>query len=229
MLPIVDRFLKARDLLGRGQYAQLADQITSRYLPAGNPVLYWDRCVIVGLVEPPRAPSRRSECQPVAATPEDIDQLCGLFPERAALFRRRVAEGQRCYVIRDGERIVARQWIVDDRPAYDTNSGYCFVPPARPSLWCHDIFVDPACRMRGYFVALMRNALTLGPQGQRPYLYGEIHFLNEASIRAHLGLGYRVIRTVTVVSVLGGKVYRLEDDEGNARYQARHAWRVRHI
>ena len=57
----------------------------------------------------------------------------------------------------------------------------------------------------------------------------EIHFLNEASIRAHLGLGYRVIRTVTVISVLGWKVYRVVDEEGRAGYEARHAWQVRHI
>jgi GNAT superfamily N-acetyltransferase len=222
------RLGKARDLLRRRQYAQLADQITSRCLPAGNPVLYWDRCVIVGLAEP-RAPSRRIDCQPVAAGPDDIEALCRQRPDRAALIRHRVAEGQRCYVVHENGKIVARQWLVGDRPAYDTNSGLRFVPPARPALWCHDIFVDPACRMRGYFVALMRNALTLGSDGRRPYLYGEIHFLNEASIRAHLGLGYRILRTVTVLSVLGAKVYRLEDDEGRISYEARHAWRVRHI
>jgi GNAT superfamily N-acetyltransferase len=224
----VDRLTKARALWQRGQYAQLVDQICSRYLPAGNPLLYWDRCVIVGLAEA-RPPARRVTAQPVAATDEDIAALCRQHPDRAALFRRRRAEGQRCFVIRDGDRIVARQWMVGDRDCYDTNSGFRFVPPARPSLWCHDILVDPAYRMRGHFVALMNNAVALGPPGQRPRLYGEIHFLNEASIRAHLGLGYRVIRTVTVVSVLGYKVYRVEDGDGRASYEARHAWRVEHI
>jgi GNAT superfamily N-acetyltransferase len=225
---LVHQFTQARALLERGQYAQLVDQICSRYLPAGNPLLYWDRCVIVGLAEA-RPPGRRLPARPVAAADEDIEALCRQRPDRAALFRRRLAEGQRCFVIRDGDRIVARQWLVGDRDRYDTNSGLRFVPPARPSLWCHDIFVDPAYRMRGYFVALMNNAATLGPPGQPPRLYGEIHFLNEGSIRAHLGLGYRVIRTVTVVSVLGWKVYRVEDEDGRAGYETRHAWRVQHI
>jgi GNAT superfamily N-acetyltransferase len=225
---VVDQLGKARAMLRAGQHVQLVDQISSRYLPAGNPLLYWDRCVIVGLAEA-RPPARRVTGQPVPATAEDIEVLCQLRPDRARLLRRRVREGQRCFVIRDGDRIVARQWVVGDQDGYDTNSGLRFVPPARPSLWCHDIFVEPAYRMRGYFVALMNNAATLGPPGQRPRLYGEIHFLNEGSIRAHLGLGYRVIRTVTVVSVLGWKVYRVEDEEGRAGYEARHAWRLRHI
>jgi GNAT superfamily N-acetyltransferase len=227
MLSLVDRLGKARVLLQRKQYAQLVDQLSSRYLPAGNPVLYWDRCVIVGLAEP-RPPGRRLET-PVPASAADIDALCLQRPDRAALIRHRLREGQRCFVIRDGDRVVARQWLIGDRERYDTNSGLRFVPPQRPSLWCHDIFVDPAYRMRGYFVALMNNALTLGPAGERPHLYGEIHFLNEASIRAHLGLGYRIIRTVTIVSLLGWKVYRVEDGEGQVTHEARHAWRVPHI
>jgi hypothetical protein len=224
----LDRLAKVRALLQRGQHVQLLDQVSSRFLPAGNPALYWDRFVIVELVEA-HVPRRRIECTPVLATAEDIEALCRERPDRAFLVRRRVREGQRCFVIHDGGKIVARQWLVGDRPLYDTNSGLRFVPPSRPGLWCHDIFVDPACRMRGYFVALMLNAAGLEEGGRKPRLYGEIHFLNEASIRAHLSLGYRVIRTVTLVSVLGLKVYRIEDADGQVTIESRHAWRVRHI
>ena len=51
--------------------------------------------------------------------------------------------------------------MVGDRPVFDTNSGLRFAPPARPALWCHDILVAPAFRMRGYFLSLMQNALAL--------------------------------------------------------------------
>lgn len=224
----LERIGKARALLRQGHHAELLDQISSRFLPAGNPLLYWDRFVIVGLAEA-RPPRRRFEHTPVLATPEDLEALCRQRPDRRALIEARVREGQRCFVIRDRGEIAARQWVVGDRAAFDTNSGLRFVPPARPALWCHDIFVEPAHRMRGHFVSLILNALTLNPDGPRPHLYGEIHFLNQGSIRAHLSFGYRVIRTVTVVSVLGLKTYRIEDDQGRISVETRHAWRVRHI
>jgi hypothetical protein len=81
--------------------------------------------------------------------------------------------------------------------------------------------------MRGYFVALMLNAV--GSMAPRPRLYGEIHFLNTASLRAHLGLGYRVIRTVSVTSILGFRFYRTIDDAGRRRLERRFAWRVQHL
>jgi hypothetical protein len=230
MLPLA-RIEKARALFQKGAYAELLDQVSSRYLPAGNPFFYWDRFVIVGLAPgQARPPRRRPEQKPVLATPEDLDALCRERPERAALVRSRIAEGQRCFVLREDGRVVARQWVLGDSEAFTTNSGLVFVPPVRPALWCHDILVDPAYRMRGYFVSLMLNAAErLTVDGQPPHLHGEIHFLNQGSIRAHLSFGYRIIRTVTVVSVLGLKAYRIDDDQGGMTVEARHAWRVRHI
>ena len=221
---------KARTLLQRGQYAELVDEVSSRFLPAGNPVLYWDRFVIVGLAPGHAHPSaKRLERVPVPASAGDLEALRRARPERADLIQRRLDQGQRCYVIREGGEIAARQWMVGDRAIYDTNSGLRFVPPARPALWCHDIFVAPAFRMRGFFLSLMQNALAMGPDGKASHLYGEIHFLNHASVRAHLRFGYRVIQTVTVVSVLGWKVFRIEDDHGHARLHTQHAWRVPHL
>jgi hypothetical protein len=226
--PSLQRIGKARALLQQGGYAELLDHVSSRVLPAGNPLLYWDRFVIVGLADA-KPPRRRPEQTPVLATAEDLAALCRERPERSALIDRRVREGQRCFVIREEGRIVARQWLVSDRPVFHTNAGLRFTPPQRPALWCHDIYVDPTHRMRGHFVALMLNALSLTVDGRRPHLYGEIHFMNQTSIRAHLSFGYRVLRTVTVVSLLGFKVYRVEDDEGHATVETRHAWRVQHV
>jgi GNAT superfamily N-acetyltransferase len=222
------RLDRARTLLRQGQYAELLDQVSSRLLPAGNPLLYWDRFLIVGLSPGQARQPVRIEHLPVAASVDDIETLGRARPDRAELFRRRLSEGQRCYVIHEDGRLVARAWVVGDRPVHDTNAGLRFVPPARPALWCHDIFVEPEQRGRGLFAGLMLHAASQHPL-ERPHLYAEIHFLNQASIRAHLGLGYRVIRTVTVVSVLGLKTYAIEDERGHATIESHHSWRVRHL
>lgn len=222
------RIDKARTMLRQGKYAELLDEVSSRLLPAGNPFLYWDRFLIVALTPGQARPPPHIDRIPVTASVEDIEAMGRARPDRARLHRQRLREGQRCFVVREDGQIVARQWVVGDQPVHDTNSGLRFVPPVRPAIWCHDIFVEPAYRGRGLFGALMWNTLSREAH-HRPRLYGEIHFLNQASIRAHLGLGYRVIRTVTVVSVLGWKAYGIEDEEGRTTVQGHHAWRVRHI
>jgi GNAT superfamily N-acetyltransferase len=110
---------------------------------------------------------------------------------------------------------------------HDTNSGLRFVAPARPALWCHDIFVEPAHRRKGLFAALMAGLLER--EDGRPRLYGEIHFLNQPSLRAHQAFGHRILQTVTVVSVLGLKVFALADERGHRTVQTHHTWQVPHL
>jgi len=222
------RIGKAGALLRQGQYAELLDQLSSRLLPAGNPFFYWDRFLIVALEPAQARPPAHIDHIPVAASAEEIEALGRARPERAELYRRRLDQGQRCFVIHEDGRVVARSWVVGDRPVHDTNSGLRFVAPVRPALWCHDIFVEPSHRGRGLFGALIWSTLSREAH-RRPRLYGEIHFLNQASIRAHLNLGYRVIRTVTVVSLLGWKAYGIEDEQGHTTVQGHHAWQVRHL
>jgi GNAT superfamily N-acetyltransferase len=216
---------RARTLIAQRQYAELLDVVSYRVMPAGNPVLYWDKFSIFELIEP--RPIRRAPAQrPELATAADIDELCARFPDRAELFRRRVQDGQRCLVVREDGRITGRIWMMVDRPSYPTNAGMIFMPPAQPSVWCHDIFVDPMYRMRGHFVSFMQEALR--QTVVRPRLYGEIHFLNRASIRAHESFGFRAIRDVTVVSALGLKVYHQKDPDGQRSWDYRYALRVPH-
>src|SRR5205085_9173615 len=95
------RIGKARALLREGQYAELLDQLSSRLHPAGNPVLYWDRFVVVALAPGQARPPARIDRIPTSASLEDIEALCRARPDRAALFRRRLREGQRCFVIHE--------------------------------------------------------------------------------------------------------------------------------
>jgi len=224
----LERIGKARAMLHSAPLAEIADQVSSRLLPAGNPVLYWDRFLIVALAPGQARARARIDRIPAAASIEDIEALCRARPDRADLYRRRLRDGQRCLVIHEDGRIAARMWVVGDRPVHDSNSGLRFVAPARPALWCHDIFVEPAYRNRGLFAALMWGTLEREAE-RRLHLYGEVHFLNHASIQAHQAFGHRVIQRVTVVSVLGLKVFVIEDGRGHTTVQGHHSWRVRHI
>jgi GNAT superfamily N-acetyltransferase len=219
----LERVARVRELLAHGAYGELIDQAASRLLPAGNPVFYVDAFVLVELRTPTAAPAALA---PVLAGPAHMEALCRAHPERAALFRRRAREGQRCWVVEEDGHITARQWVIEDRDLYHTNAGLPFAPRARPSAWCHDIFVDASCRRRGHFAALTANAWRACGGGR---LYAEIHHRNETSIRAHTRVGFQVVARVLVLSCLALKLYLIRGEDGERRIDGRTMWRVSHL
>jgi hypothetical protein len=199
----------------------LADEIFSRAVPARNPICYWDKFLILEL-SPDNARKTRAIDPPDLAGPAELEQLCAQVPDKADLFRRRVREGQECYVYREGNRIVARQWVVRDRPVFETNAGWRFEVPLHPSVWVHDLFIDPEQRLRGYFVGFMQNALR-PREAKAPHVYAEIHFRNQSSINSCLRFGFRVVRTVRLGTCLGLWMYAARDPQGQQQLSQRFA------
>jgi GNAT superfamily N-acetyltransferase len=208
-------------LVSAGEWDVAADEILSRAARPGNAFFYWDKLRLLELREPRRAPGRPAPL-PERAGPRDIDRLCAQYPHHAARFRRRLADRQECYVYRDGDRVVARQWLIPDRAAFRTNSGWTFVPPERPAVWVHDLFIEPAYRLRGYFVGFMDNALKQR-EGGRPGLYCEVHFRNRASLGSCQRYGWRVRHEVTVWTFLGLRLFAVRDPSGERNL----AWEYR--
>lgn len=224
-MQVLRKVERAKALLASGSYAQLLERLSEQVIPVGNPVFYWDRFVIVELAEPRRIVGGADV---FPATDQDVQRLCAQHPDEAARFTKRIADGQRCLVIRDGDMIAARAWVIPQRPCYCSNSAYPFHPPHQPSIWCHDIHVERPYRRRGYFGALMEAARRLETRDRPPRLYAEIHFLNEASIRAHESFGYEIIRDVVVLSWLGLKTYVVTDERGRRWLDYRYALKVQH-
>lgn len=218
---------KARSLLASGDYRELLTRLTEHVLPAGNPVAYWDKFVIGALRRPPHRPYDMGAA-PTLAKARDIDQLCEQVPDRAPLFRRRFDGGQHCLIINDGSSIVARAWLIADRSCHISNSGFRFVPPLRPALWWHDVFVDPEHRRRGYFAALVASGWELAGTATSPHIYCEIHHQNERSIQAHRRCGFQLLQRITVASVFGLKVYSVATEDGTDSLSIRYALRVPH-
>ncbi len=199
-------------LADQGRYDVIADELLSRTI-GPNSLLCWDKFFVVGCGSARTAD--RAIVEPVLASNADIDQLCERFPERASRFRERHADGQECYVFHDQGRVVARQWLIPDRASYASLSGWTFVPPTRPAVWVHDLFVDPGYRVRGHFVGFMNNALRKR-DGRSPHVYAEVHFRNEASLRSCMRYGFEPIHEVTVWRLLGLRFYSFARGKGRA-------------
>jgi GNAT superfamily N-acetyltransferase len=214
-------------LAAGGRYDVVADEVFSRVLPSRNPYLNWDKFYIIRL-EQPHTVLARPPAAPSRATLKDIQALCAQHPDQAELFRRRLEDGHECYVFRDGDRIVARQWLIPDREHYVTNSGWRFVLPERPGIWAHDLFIDPTFRLRGYFVGFMDNACQ-PRDGVRPRVYAEVHFRNDASLRACLRYGFEVLAEVTVWTLMGARLYVAKIPKGGRRLSLRLGFKIEHL
>ena len=225
-----DRLRALAQLASARRYDAIADELLSRLVPAQNPFLFWDKFLVLGLDEPPPLPGRPPR-EPVRATLEDMQLLCAQVPDRAEQFQRRLDDGHECYVLRDGptghggDHIVARQWIVPDRAELATNSGWRFVPPARPAIWMYDLYIDPAYQLRGHFVGFMENTQR-ERHGVRPHVYAEVHFRNERSLRSCLRYGFEVVCEVTVWTLLGLRLYVARDAGGRRTISARFGFRI---
>jgi GNAT superfamily N-acetyltransferase len=202
-------------LVAAGEWDVAADEVLSRAATPGNPLFYWDKMQVLVLREPRTKPGRPAPL-PERAGVRDIDRLCAQFPDHAARFRQRLLERQECYVYRDGDRVVARHWVIPDRPSFATNAGWTFVPQERPAVWVHDLFIDPAYRLRGYFVGFMDNALS-PRDGRRPRVFCEVHFRNQRSLGACLRYGFEVRHEVTAWTCLGARVFVVRDPGGARR------------
>jgi GNAT superfamily N-acetyltransferase len=206
-------------LAAEGRYGAVADEVFSRVLPPQNPYFNWDKFLVLGLAAPQTALARPPS-YPTRATLRDMQALCAQHPEQAEVFARRLEEGQECHVYRDGDRIVGRQWLIPDRADYATNGGWRFVPAVRPALWVHDLYIEPAYRLRGYFVGFMENALR-ARDGERPHVYAEVHFRNDPSLKACLRYGYQVVQEVSIWTLLGVRLYVAKDGTRRRRYSVR--------
>jgi O-antigen/teichoic acid export membrane protein/pimeloyl-ACP methyl ester carboxylesterase len=197
-----------------------------RVFKRGNPLFFWNQFVIVELVSP-RVPMRFSSRETQLADNDDIDQLCQQEPEKAEVFRRRIQRGEECLVVKADSRIVARVWCQRDGAEYGTNAGFAFVPPRRPSVWCHDLKIDPAYRMRGDFVLLMERAARPIDQ-ERATVYGEIHVSNYRSLQSHQRLGFEIVRRITMCSALGTRLYLIRDAARELSFEWNFGYRLPH-
>lgn len=219
---IVQRLVRLGRLTAAGRVDVVADEIIGRLVPA-NPIFFWDKFLVIG-TDGPRTRLGRAGPPPTLARPEEIERLCLQFPDKAARFRARVAEGQECWIFRSGDRIVARQWLIRDREAFLTNAGLRFAPPERPAIWAHDLYIDPAYRLRGYFVSLMQNALA-PVAGLQPRVYSEVHFRNRASLGSCVRFGFEVVQEVSFWTVLGLRLYVARPRSGGRRLSWQYAVR----
>lgn len=80
--------------------------------------------------------------------------------------------------------------------------------------WIFGLYIHPDYRLRGYLPNLVSHAFQLSNQNRSHGLLGEIHYMNEASLRAFMRLGFKVCKNIHYLKLLNIKYYW----EGKKKY-----------
>jgi ribosomal protein S18 acetylase RimI-like enzyme len=122
-----------------------------------------------------------------------------------ALLARLFAHGDRCFVVRSDERIVAVSWVGRGR----TSVRYllCDLLLSSEDAYVYDVFVAPEVRGRGLATRLYAHVATVMADSacSRAVMLVRVH--NGANLRAAARAGYRRLGTLTCVAARGRTVH----------------------
>ncbi|GAB1257173.1 hypothetical protein NBRC116494_16750 [Aurantivibrio plasticivorans] len=210
--------------------------LRKRLLPRGNPILYIGSQLVFELTDTEKfnklytLVNKMCDHDIKIVQDKDVPQLCATFPESAELFKRRFAEGhKKCYVSLKNGEMTAHLWVTEPQMEYfNTNSLWKFYSGVTDAIWCFDGYVKPEHRMRGLFPYLMgairNDYLTKGYRTQ----FGETDANNDMSLNTHLKVGYEIIWRITIVSILGLKIYFARNEQsGNKKISFRYALNIK--
>ena len=219
-MSINSKIQKLRKRIQNGEFRY----IFKRVFPRGNPVFYYSVQYVFQLSNKKKfktlVDAVRKQCDhtPHIVTPDIFEQLCQDFPHKDQKFRKRMANGCRCYVTMKNDEISAYLWALEPQKDYfDTNSLWRFKPEQMDGNWCFDGFVKPQYRLRGlfpYLMGIMREEYSAKGYSTQ---YGETDAKNERSLNTHLRVGYEIEWRVLVISILGLKIYFAKNPISGAR------------
>lgn len=183
----------------------------SRIFPAPNPILFWDRFVMIdGPVTTlkPVARADEPEYDIHEATWEDVCELSFLkYPDqeyKEVVQLERYAAGHKCIIVRVGAKIVGYTWLMF-ADSYAVN-GLKAVPRGKYAWMC-DFYIIPECRNSGLFMAMniFKNQLIAkyGYDG----CCGSVKFTNVRSKRTHARVNMNAYETVYFISFLGLRIH----------------------
>ena len=159
------------------------------------------------------------------ATLNDLDGLADL-QDKSAIFRDRLAAGDRCVVAIVDNRIVGYEWFSDSLVHHEAAWGYRITIPGG-FVYAYDAYIDPAYRNTGVwlrFKAYLADwMIARGKHGVLTFVdYG-----NWPSLRTHLRFGFEPTESVFALRVIGVRLFRKVRAIGAATWSSL-AWLAMH-
>lgn len=158
-----------------------------------------------GLPEVP-ASMLRGQADVRFATTDDLDALARL-QDRKALFRQRLAQGDRCIIAISDGRVVGYEWFTDSSVHHETGWGYRITVPGG-YVYAYDAFIEPAYRNTGVWLRFKAHlAQWMAARGKHGVLTF-VDYGNWPSLRTHLRFGFQPTESVLALRIVKLRLFR---------------------
>jgi GNAT superfamily N-acetyltransferase len=202
------RIEKAFELGKNKEYLELFKATIKTLIP--RKILYFDKLYIVRANSLKLPFTGKTDFTHRLASASDISTISSVYGEPGK-FKRRFKNKSTCILAELNDEVAGVIWInLSDK--YKTNCEYVYEPDDK-AAWIFDLYIVPKYRLRGAFVYLMNVVLQYVQDQSYTALSGEIHYANKASINAHIRIGFKIIETISYVSILGLYMYSIKSDE----------------
>jgi hypothetical protein len=141
-----------------------------------------------------------------AATPDDLEALVACQNKRQT-FIDRFAAGDHCVVAIVEDRIVGFEWFSHLPIHREGNHGYLIRIP-NGFVYNYDAYIDPRYRNSGFWIRFKAYQGALMNAIGRDRVLTFVEYGNCLSLKAHLKFGFRPIKEVVALRVLGLTLFK---------------------
>ena len=140
----------------------------------------------------------------------EVKILIGINGQTPKTIESAIKRNEACWVIMDKEILAAYVWISSKKIQVYSDTAY-IIPEKALNYWWRDVYINPDYRGQGKLKELLsawRNTLSLNHDAN---IYCEISPENKASIKSHKKNGFKELGLLSMVCILGFRVYHFSD------------------
>jgi GNAT superfamily N-acetyltransferase len=133
-----------------------------------------------------------------------INEVCSSLPLDSSVMKFHFGKDLSntwCMTIRDEGKISACAFFRETSEMHSP-SGFSRALASGVCFWVFGVFVDEKFRGRGYFSKMQNKILSVARLNGVKRICCELHFFNQASVRAHRAFGYSLVSKVLCLRVL---------------------------
>ncbi len=156
----------------------------------------------------PKVPASmlRGDAEVRFVTLDDLDGLARL-QDKKAIFRERLADGDRCVAAIVENRIIGYEWFSDRPVHHEAAWGYPITIPGG-FVYAYDAYIDPGYRNTGVWLRFKAFlAEWMAARGKHSVLTF-VDYGNWPSLRTHLRFGFEPTESVVALRVMGVRLFR---------------------
>jgi len=193
--------------------------VFKKIFPSNNPFLAWESRILFESI-PGTAKMKNyspNKYNVVKLRKDETKVLLGINGMTELSISNAEKQNENCWVVRDGNVIIAYVWISERKYKITSDTGYVLpINTICGGYWWRDLYVITEYRGKRLVELLFQAWLLQFDQPREETLYTEVSPTNIPSIRVHRRLGFQDFTELKMYCVLGFRLYLLQSVKGSS-------------